>query len=132
MKSTKNLFKKHHFDAGFDIESAERVIIPAGSSALISTGLHIEIPAGCVGKIWSRSGLSVKYNIEVGAGVIDHGYTGEVKVHLYNHGYDPYKVAAGDRIAQLVVLPIMLPTIVVVDKLDDSARGDGGFGSTGQ
>lgn len=132
LKSTKPLFKAHKWDAGFDVESEDEVIIPAGESVLINTGLHLEIPPGWVGVLKSRSGLSVKFKLEVGAGVIDSGFEGEVRVHLYNFGIDDYKVMKGNRIAQLLLLPVPDVEWIVVSELDgSSSRGEKGFGSSG-
>ena len=125
------LTKANYQDAGLDIKSIEDVVIAPRSSKLISTGLYIAIPNNHVGLIWSRSGLSVKYNIEVGAGCIDASYRGEVKVHLYNHSDVPFMVTAGDRIAQLLTIPVNLKPYCDVVELDSTNRGTGGFGSTG-
>ncbi len=125
------LSRRHTSDAGLDVHSAEDVIIPPESSELISTSLIIAVPNGHVGLLKSRSGLSVKYKLEVGAGVIDSGYRGEVKVHLYNHGHIAYHVKAGDRIAQLLTLPVNLGEYERVSVLVDSPRESDGFGSTG-
>lgn len=135
--TTGRLHKSRALDAGQDIFSDEDAIIEAGDSKLISTDLRIEIPDGHVGLIWSRSGMSVKSKIEVGAGCIDIGYTGEVKVHLYNLGKGPYSVSKGDKIAQLLTIPINLerytseqPQETIMIKTE-SQRGTGGFGSSG-
>lgn len=125
------LTKYNKLDAGLDIYSAIYCEIPARSSKLISTNLKVNIPEGCVGLVWSRSGLSVKHNIEVGAGCIDSGYTGEVLVHLYNHSDLSYIVNEGDKIAQLLTIPINLNNYDQVEELDSSTRSEGGFGSTG-
>jgi dUTP pyrophosphatase len=127
-----SLTKTHENDAGLDIRSAETITIPARESRLIKTGLIISVPEGHVGMIKSRSGLSVKHHLEVGAGVIDCGYVGEVKVHLYNHGYESYCVAPGDKIAQLLTIPVNLSYYEQVDEFsEDSERGNNGFNSTG-
>ena len=121
-------------DAGQDVVSSETTIIPAGESRLLSTGLRIQVPKGHVALLKSRSGLSVNYSLEVGAGVIDCGYTGEVKVHLYNHGLNDYKVNTGDKIAQLLTIPINLEDFIPVPLdafREATSRGDSGFGSTG-
>jgi dUTP pyrophosphatase len=128
----KNLIKNNLQDAGLDILSNEDVVVPARNSKLISTDLYIAIPENHVGLIWSRSGLSVKHNIEVGAGCIDNTYRGEVKVHLYNHGDNDYVVSSGDKIAQLLTIPIHIYHYEQVDKLTSTERGAGGFGSTGK
>lgn len=125
------LFKKHNTDAGLDVSSSEDLTILAGKSSLVSTNLKIAVPEGCVGLLWSRSGLSVKHRIEVGAGCIDAGYTGEVKVHLYNFGDSDFKICAGDRVAQLLTIPINLIRYTIVDHLEDTNRSSDGFGSTG-
>lgn len=125
------LTKKHFEDAGQDVQSNEDIIIPGHRSKLISTNLFVEIPLGHVGLLWSRSGLSVKYQLEVGAGCIDSNYRGEVKVHLYNHSENDYEVKKGDRIAQLLTIPINLEPYKPVESLDETDRGINGFGSTG-
>lgn len=126
------LSKKNVFDAGLDVYSQESVNIPAGESRLISTGLSVEVPKGYAGLLWSRSGLSVKHKIEVGAGCIDYGYQGEVKVHLYNHGNASYYVEVGDKIAQLLTIPILTTNYTQVSAFsEETDRGEGGFGSTG-
>jgi len=121
------LFKKRKTDAGYDVVSDQDIVIYPRQSELISTGLRIELPANHVGILKSRSGLSTKYQLEVGAGVLDEGYTGEVKVHLYNLSDIHYQVKAGDRIAQLLVLPVNTDFVCG----DGSERGSDGFGSTG-
>ena len=126
-----NLFKRNMQDAGLDISSSEDVIIESKSSKLISTGLYIQIPDNHVGLIWARSGLSVKHSIEVGAGCIDASYRGEVKVHLYNHSNFDFVVNAGDRIAQLLTIPINIRMYEEVSSLSPTDRGDGGFGHSG-
>ena len=92
--------KTHATDAGFDLYSVRTTIIPARDSVLIGTGTKVGIPLGYVGLIWSRSGLSCKHKIEVGAGCIDYGYTGELVIHLHNHSEVPYTVHAGDKYVQ--------------------------------
>ena len=129
--------KKHDNDAGLDIYSDEDITIPSGSSLLISTGLFISIPDGHVGMLKSRSGLSVKHKIEVGAGIIDCGYSGEVKVHLYNHGDYDYWIEKGERIAQLLTIPVNLSRYELAPEIDTTSvnidsRGINGFGSTGK
>ena len=125
------LTKNNSNDAGQDIYSNETIIIPPMDSRLLSTDLRISVPLNHVGLIWPRSGLSVNHKIEVGAGCIDVGYIGEVKAHLYNLGTDPYKVNIGDKIAQLLTLPINLSPYVPVDSLEKSDRGEDGFNSSG-
>lgn len=127
--------------AGYDLYAAAEVVIPASQvtpegkveigHALISTGLSLEIPLGMVGRIGSRSGLSVKANLEVGAGWIDSDYRGELRIEMKNLSAQPYQIKVGDRIAQLIIVQLGLVRLVEVDEIDDSARGAGGFGSTG-
>lgn len=123
--------RAHEWDAGLDIYAREAQIVPAKDCAKFDTGVHVEIPRGCVGFLKSKSGLNINHGI-VSEGVIDSGYTGSIVVKLYNHsGYD-YKVEAGDKISQLVILPILLPDPEQVESLDETERGNGGFGSTGR
>lgn len=127
--------------AGFDLYSSESAEVPPTrcrpdgeaevGRALVSTGLVIELPPGTVGRIASRSGLSVKENIEAGAGWIDSDYRGTVKVEMKNFSSKAYKVNQGDRIAQLVVLPVADVEVIVVGEVGGTGRGGGGFGSTG-
>lgn len=126
--------------AGYDLFAAERTVIPGAHAregrvdigrALVPTGLALSIPAGHVGRIGSRSGLSVKHNIEIGAGWIDSDYRGEVKVELKNFSGQDFIVEEGDRIAQLIILPIVTPELEPIDHLPSTTRGAGGFGSTG-
>jgi len=126
-----NLFKQHSQDAALDVLSSIDVMIPAKGSAIINTDLYVAIPENHVGLLWSRSGLSVKHKIEVGAGCIDASYRGEVKVHLYNFGETDYKVSSGNKIAQLLTVPLNMLAYEEVDSLENTTRGEFGFGSTG-
>lgn len=120
-------------DAGADLYAAVGVTVGQFSTALIPIGFAVAIPAGHVGFICPRSGLS-KHNVTVAnaPGVVDSGYRGELMVRLANHSEQPYTIRRGDRIAQLVILPIDTPRFRVVDSLDDTERGTNGFGSTGR
>jgi dUTP pyrophosphatase len=119
-------------DAGLDLRARETQIVPAKESATFDTGVHIELPPDTVGYIKGKSGLNVKHGIVVPDGTVDEGYTGSIRVKLYNFsGYD-YKVNKGDKICQLVIHPILKPELEVVDSLADTERGSGGFGSTGK
>lgn len=129
--TNKKIFKAHDSDAGWDIAASGKTIIPAGQSRVISTSLRMAIPEGWVGILKSRSGLSVRKRLEVGAGVIDAGYRGEIAVHIHNLGFDDVLIEEGDRVAQLLVLPVPDINWVVVDELPDSVRNDNGFGSSG-
>lgn len=118
--------------AGYDLYSSKKVMIKAWGRVLVGTGISISLPVGVYGRIASRSGLSLNYGLEVGGGVIDRDYTGEVGVILYNHTCHDYIVEAGDRVAQLVLERCAHFVVEEVDELYvASERGDGGFGSTG-
>lgn len=122
-------------DAGMDLRAAEDVMIPAGGRALVATGIAVAIPSDHVGLVHPRSGLAAKQGVTVlnSPGTIDSGYRGEVKVILLNTDRsEDFAVATGDRIAQLVIQRVEHPAIEVVESLDkETARGGGGFGSTG-
>ena len=117
--------------AGFDLKSAYEYIVPARGKELVKTDLQIEVPEGTYGRIAPRSGLAWKNHIDVGAGVIDADYRGNIGVVLYNHGNKDFKITPGDRVAQLICEKIVYPDIQEVDTLKDTDRGEGGFGSTG-
>lgn len=123
--------RAHATDAGADLRSPVDAAIPARHSRVIDTGVHIQLPHGYVGMLKSKSGLNVRHEI-TSEGVIDEGYTGSIKVKLYNHCYSPYFVRRGDKITQLVIMPCEYVDFDVVDKLDDSERGVDCFGSTGK
>lgn len=118
--------------AGYDLTTVEDVVLPAHQSVLISTGVKIELPKQTYGQIAPRSGLSVK-GIDVGAGIIDEDYRGEIKVLLRNHSDNDIELPCESRIAQLLVLPVCYPDFTLVDPeaLESTERGAGGFGSTG-
>lgn len=118
-------------DAGYDLRTPVRFVIHPGGSAVIDTGVHVQIPDGYVGFLKSKSGLNVRLDL-TGEGVIDAGYTGSITVKLYNHGKQFHVFEAGDKIIQLVILPIITPDLEQVDDLEDTDRGSDGFGSTGR
>lgn len=123
--------RAHATDAGLDLYAMKTEVVPARESAKFDTGVHIELPPGTVGMLKSKSGLNVNHGL-TSEGVIDVGYTGSIVVKLYNHsGYD-YTVNAGDKITQLVILPIITPELELVEELESTERGTGGFGSTGR
>ncbi|KAI9290601.1 Deoxyuridine 5'-triphosphate nucleotidohydrolase [Neoconidiobolus thromboides FSU 785] len=117
--------------AGYDLYSSEDTMIPARGRGVAKTGLAIKVPYGTYGRVAPRSGLSVKFGIETGAGVVDRDYRGEVGVVLFNHEDKEFEIKKGDRIAQLVLEKIVTPEIEIVDELDVTVRGSGKFGSTG-
>ena len=118
--------------AGMDLHASEDCVINPQERRLVSTGVAVALPNNTYGRVAPRSGLAVKNGIDVLAGVVDEDYRGEVKVALINHGTEPFVVSKGDRIAQLIVESILRPVIEVVDNLEETTRGDGGFGSTGK
>lgn len=117
--------------AGYDLYALEDTTINCFQFIPVNTGVSIEIPAGHYGRVAPRSGLSVKHGVMVGAGVIDSDYRGEIKVALATLN-GVYEFKKGDRIAQLIIERIATPELVQVDSLDDTDRGEGGFGSTGK
>ena len=122
----------HTADAGYDLRTPTDCFIPAGSCAIIDTGVHMAIPEGYVGFLKSKSGLNVRDHL-TGEGVIDSGYTGSIVVKLYHNGeYGGKQFRRGDKVIQIVLLPIIKPDIEIVDSLDETERGDNGFGSTGR
>jgi dUTP pyrophosphatase len=126
--------RAHPGDAGADLFSVEEVVIPAGERRDVGTGLALAIPGGYAGFVQPRSGLAFKHGIMVvnSPGLIDAGYRGELRVALYNSGREPFRVAVGERIAQLVVQRVEEPEFLATDELPDTARGEGGFGSSGR
>lgn len=135
--------RAHETDAGLDLYARETKTVFAGKSEVFDTGVHIELPTiglysgsfaekiKTVGFLKSKSGLNVKHGI-TSEGVIDVGYTGRIVVKLYNNSDKDYTVNAGDKISQLVILPILTPELELVDELTETERGNGGFGSTGK
>lgn len=124
----------HPGDAGADLASTEDVVLQPGERALVGTGVAIALPEGFAAFVVPRSGLAAKHGITIvnSPGTVDAGYRGEIKVTLLNTDRsEPYRISAGDRIAQLVVMPVSRARFIPVDRLPGSARGDGGFGSTG-
>ena len=119
--------------AGMDVVSAEDVTIAPGARHAVATGLAMAIPPGFEVQVRPRSGLALKHGISVpnAPGTIDSDYRGELKVILINHGTEPFAIQRGDRVAQLVLAPVTRATWLVSDELDETARGEGGFGSTG-
>lgn len=119
-------------DAGMDFYSAENLVIKSHERKTVRTGIKMAIPPGYVGLIWDKSGLASKKGIKTMAGVIDAGYRGEVGIVLQNLGSDEFIVEKNMKIAQMLIQPIHSPELEEVEELDETKRGDGGFGSSGK
>lgn len=126
--------RAHPGDAGLDLKAAENALLFHGDRQAVDTGVSVEIPDGYVGLVCARSGNAARRGVGIvnGVGVIDAGYRGPVNVLLINHGRDNVTVRRGDRIAQLLIVPIETPSVEIVGSLSDSERGTGGLGSTGR
>jgi dUTP pyrophosphatase len=124
----------HPGDAGLDLHASDATLLQPGERALVPCGIALAIPAGHVGLVHPRSGLALDHGLTVlnAPGTIDAGYRGEVKVLLVNLGQEPVEVRHGERIAQLLVMPLVTVDVREVDHLDATHRGGGGFGSTGR
>jgi dUTP pyrophosphatase len=118
-------------DAGMDLFSVEDLSLKPGERAGIKTGIALEIPLGYVGLIWDKSGVASKSGIKTAGGVIDSGYRGEIVVLLVNLSKDDYNIKKGQKVAQLLIQKVENPEILEADALTETARGEGGFGSTG-
>ena len=125
--------RAHDTDNGFDLCAAEDALVCPGEHKLVKTGVHLQLPDGHVGFVKDRSGLASRCGITTMAGVIDTGYRGEVGVVLYNTGAEAFRVAVGDRIAQLVVLKCLTDAeeVQTLEELGSTDRGAAGYGSTG-
>ena len=122
--------RAHPNDAGLDLYAMHSAVIPPCGHTKIETGIHAEIPVGYVGLLTSKSGLMAKGITS--RGTIDSGYTGSIKAVLYNHSHKCVEIEAGQKITQLVILPIITPELEVVESLEETDRADGGFGSSGK
>jgi dUTP pyrophosphatase len=120
----------HPGDAGLDLFSCQTLIIGPGETAAVPTGLELAIPFGYAGLVWDKSGLALQ-GIHRLAGVVDAGYRGEVKIVLTNLSQKPFVITSGMKIAQLLIQPVEIPEPVEVEALDETRRGEAGFGSTG-
>lgn len=126
--------RAHPTDAGLDFYALEDATLYVGQRVAVDTGIAVAIPTGHVGKLYGRSSLGANHGVTLAnaVGIIDADYRGSIVAVLANHGQVPYYVHAGDRIAQLVVEPIVTPTVVEVEALPGTVRGSGGFGSSGR
>ena len=123
--------RAHATDAGLDIKSPVKALVRAHDSLAIRTGVHVELPIETAGLLVSKSGLMTNHEI-TSTGLIDEGYDGEIVVKLFNHGDEDYQIRVGDKISQLVVIPVLYPEVVIVPHLvNGGPRGSQGFGSTG-
>ena len=122
--------------AGADLHACleKAIVVQPGETAWISTGVALEVPKGCAGLVYARSGMAAKRGLAPAnkVGVIDSDYRGEITVVLLNHSKQPQTIEPGDRIAQFVITPVLTPEYILVDELSDTERGVGGFGSTGK
>ena len=116
--------------AGLDLYSAEDCLVPARGRSLIKTDLQVALPNGCYGRVAPRSGLALKHAIDVGAGVIDQDYRGNLGIILFNFSDEDFQVKSGDRIAQLICERIFIPKLLECESLEKTTRGQCGFGST--
>ena len=123
--------RAHVTDAGIDLMTPVDFFVPAHGYAFVDTGLHVQLPPSTRGHVCSKSGLNKNHGITAD-GTIDEGYTGSIGVTLHNDGELPYMFKAGQKVAQLVVEPILRPELVLAQSLDESERGENGFGSTGE
>lgn len=121
----------HGTDAGLDLRTPKAVTVPAYGSVTVDTGVHVALPQGCAGLLVSKSGLNVGHDI-TSTGLIDEGYTGSIVVKLHNNGGGDYQLAPGDKITQLVVIPVIRESLEQVSAFNATERGDNGFGSTGR
>jgi dUTP pyrophosphatase len=122
---------QHPGDAGLDLFSAVDEVLGPGELKAVATGIKLAIPNGFVGLIWDKSGISLQ-GVHRLAGVVDAGYRGEVRVVMANLGKEPFRISRGMKIAQLLIQPIVAAEVIEVEDLDDTSRGEGGFGSTGR
>jgi dUTP pyrophosphatase len=120
--------------AGLDLRAAEAFTLKPGERALVPTGIAIALPQGFEAQVRPRSGLAVKHGVTVlnAPGTIDADYRGEIKVPIINHGAEDFVIVRGDRIAQMVIAPVTIATLMEIDRLEETERGSGGFGSSGQ
>lgn len=123
--------RAHATDAGLDLYARHDQRILPYSSAVFDTGVHVELPKGCAGVLISKSGLNVKQDI-TSTGLVDEGFVGAIKVKLYNHGPTVQVICAGQKISQLVVVPVRYEPVEISDEIKGGERGDKGFGSTGK
>lgn len=123
--------RAHRTDAGLDIRTPVRAHLPARGSAIVKTGVHVQLPPFYAGEIVSKSGLNIKHGV-ISTGLIDEGFDGEIIAKLYNLSDVPYTFERGDKITQLVLVRVCYATVEIVDEIEGGDRGSNGFGSTGR
>lgn len=123
--------REHSTDAGLDIRAMDFGVVRAQDSTVFRTGVHVELPPETAGLFVSKSGLMMRHDITA-TGLIDEGFSGEILVKLFNHGREDYHVRAGDKIGQLVVMPVMYEPVQIVNSIEAGERGEQGYGSTGR
>ncbi len=122
----------HSDDAGMDLCGVEEVTIAPGEHKTIPTGLALAIPEGYAGLIWDKSGNAIKRGLKVLGGVVDAGYRGEIQIGIINHGKEAHTFGVGDKVAQMLLQEVSQANFEEVETLDETERGEGGFGSTGK
>ena len=122
----------HPGDAGMDVRCTETITLEPGQFTRIPTGISIELPEGYVALFWDKSGLATNHALKTLGGVVEHTYRGEYQVGMINLGTEPYTFQEGDKVAQLLIQPIVTAVPIEVDELSETVRGEGGFGSTGK
>lgn len=123
--------RAHSDDAGLDLYSVEEYVLAPSERCAVKTGIAVAIPSGYVGLVWDKSGLAAKAGLKTMGGVIDAAYRGEIMVIVVNLSDVPYEIEKGSKIAQLIIQKVELPEVCEVSELDDTIRGESGFGSTG-
>ncbi len=121
----------HPHDAGMDFFASETVTLQPNERKLIPTGIAMAIPPGYVGLLWDKSGMAANFGLKTMGGVIDSGYRGEIRIVIHNLSDKPYTFERGTKIAQMLIQPVEQKQLIEVKELDDTSRGEGGFGSTG-
>ena len=130
-KGAKMPTKAHETDAGFDLYTPYEFTVKAGDSAVVQTGTHMIIPKNYCGLLVSKSGLNTRFSIQT-TGLVDAGYTGEIVVKVLNHGKNDYHFNKGDKVSQIMILPVPEVVLVELDDLPNTERGANGFGSSGK
>lgn len=117
-------------DAGLDLYAMHGGLVRARQAATFNTGVHVQLPRGTAGILMPKSGMMTRHDL-LTFGIVDEGYTGEILVHIFNCGEDDYNVTAGDKISQMLIVPVMYEPVEIVDEISGGERGENGFGSTG-